>query len=84
VNRQASSVGNARDLPTPPPRRAGSRLRPGWVVLLGCAGIVVFAGFLWLVEHTAPPPLPVLVVMVLAVVGLVVGPWAYLNASWES
>jgi signal transduction histidine kinase len=79
VNRQTSSVGNARDLPMPP-RRAGSRLRPGWVVLLGCAGIAVFAGFLWLVEHTTPPPLPVLVVMVLGVVGLVVGPWAYLAA----
>ncbi len=49
-------------------------------MLLGCAGIAVFAGFLWLVEHTAPPPLPVLVVMVLVVVGLVVGPWAYLAA----
>jgi signal transduction histidine kinase len=49
-------------------------------VLLGCAGIGVFAGFLWLVEHTTPPPLPVLVVMVLVVVGLVVGPWAYLAA----
>jgi signal transduction histidine kinase len=80
VNRQTSSVGNSPDLPTLPPRRAGSRLRPSWVVLLGCAGIAVFAGFLWLVEHTAPPPLPVLVVMVLAVVGLVVGPWAYLAA----
>jgi signal transduction histidine kinase len=80
VNRQTSSAGGARDLPTLPPRRAGSRLRSGWVVLLGCAGIGVFAAFLWLVEHTSPPPLPVLVVMVLVVVGLVVGPWAYLAA----
>ena len=78
MNRQTSSAGS--DLPTLPPRQPGSRLRSGWVVLLGCAGIAVFAGFLWLVEHTAPPPLPVLVVMVLAVVGLVVGPWAYLAA----
>jgi signal transduction histidine kinase len=37
-------------------------------------------GFLWLAEHTEPPPLPVLVVLVLVVVGLVVGPWAYLAA----
>jgi signal transduction histidine kinase len=80
VNRQTPSADNARDLPTLPPRRAGSRLRTGWVVLLGCAGIAVFAGFLWVAEHTEPPPLPVLVVMVLAVVGLVVGPWAYLAA----
>ncbi|HEX5882573.1 MAG TPA: ATP-binding protein [Actinomycetota bacterium] len=80
MNRQTSSAGSARDLPTGAPRRAGSRLRPGWVVLLGCAGIGVFAAFLWLVEHTEPPPLPVLVVMVLVVVGLVVGPWAYLAA----
>jgi signal transduction histidine kinase len=80
VNRQTSSAGSARDLPTLPPHRAGSRLRSGWVVLLGCAGIGVFAAFLWLVEHTSPPPLPVLVVMVLVVVGLVVGPWAYLAA----
>ena len=80
MNRQTSSAGSARDLPTLPPRRAGSRLRPGWVVLLGCAGIGAFAAFLWLVEHTSPPPLPVLVVMVLVVVGLVVGPWAYLAA----
>jgi signal transduction histidine kinase len=78
VNRQASSAGSG--LPTLPPRRAGSRPRSGWVVLLGCAGIGVFAAFLWVVEHTTPPPLPVLVVMVLVVVGLVVGPWAYLAA----
>ena len=78
MNRQTSSADSARDLSTLPPRRAGSRLRPGWVVLLGFAGIGVFAAFLWVVEHTSPPPLPVLVVMVLVVVGLVVGPWAYL------
>jgi hypothetical protein len=78
MNRQTSSAGS--DLPTLPPRRASSRLRSGWVVLLGCAGIGVFGAFLWVVEHTAPPPLPVLVVMVLVVVGLVVGPWAYLAA----
>jgi len=78
MNRQTSSAGS--DLPTLPPRRAGSRLRSGWVVLLGCAGIGVFGAFLWVVEHTTPPPLPVLVVMVLVVVGLVVGPWAYLAA----
>jgi signal transduction histidine kinase len=78
MNRQTSSAGS--DLPTLPPRRAGSRLRSGWVVLLGCAGIGVFGAFLWVVEHTTPPPLPVLVVIVLVVVGLVVGPWAYLAA----
>jgi signal transduction histidine kinase len=79
MNRQTPSAGGTRDLPLPP-RRPGSRLRSGWVVLLGCAGIGVFGAFLWVVEHTTPPPLPVLVVMVLVVVGLVVGPWAYLAA----
>jgi signal transduction histidine kinase len=79
MNRQTPSAGGTRDLP-PPLRRAGSRLRPGWVVLLGGVGIGVFAAFLWVVEHTTPPPLPVLVVIVLVVVGLLVGPWAYLAA----
>jgi signal transduction histidine kinase len=78
MNRQPSSVGSARDLPPPTP--PGPRPRSGWLVALGCAGIGVFAAFLWLVEHTTPPPLPVLVAMVLVVVGLVVGPWAYLAA----
>jgi signal transduction histidine kinase len=49
-------------------------------VLLGCVSVGSLVGFLWLAEHTAPPPLPVLVVMVLVVVGLVVGPWACLAA----
>jgi signal transduction histidine kinase len=60
--------------------RTSPRLGPGWVVLLGCTSVGSLVGFLWLAEHTAPPPLPVLVVMVLVVVGLVVGPWAYLAA----
>jgi signal transduction histidine kinase len=50
------------------------------VVLLGCAGIVAFAGVLWLVEHTSPPPLPVVIAMMVGVVVLAVAPWAYLVA----
>jgi signal transduction histidine kinase len=42
---------------------------------------LVVAGFLWLVEHTSPPPLPLLVVLVVTVVGVLVGPWAYLVAG---
>ena len=80
VNRQASSASSARDLPAPPPGRARLRLRPGWVVLLACADIVIFEAFLQLVEHTSSPPLPVQVAMLVGIVGLLVGPWAYLAA----
>jgi signal transduction histidine kinase len=78
VNRHTSGAGRARDPAAAPSGAEGQRLRPGWVALLGCAGIGLFVAFLWAVEHTTPPPLPVLVVMVLAVVALLVGPWAYL------
>jgi len=39
---------------------------------------VVVAAFLWLAEHTSPPPLPLLVLLGVTIVGLLVGPWAYL------
>jgi signal transduction histidine kinase len=55
-----------------------ARLRPGWIVLLLCVDVLVVAAFLWLAEHTAPPPLPLLVLILVAMVGAVVGPWAYL------
>jgi signal transduction histidine kinase len=58
----------------------GARPRPGWIVLLACVDALVVAAFLWLVEHTSPPPLPLLVVLVVTIVGVVVGPWAYLVA----
>jgi signal transduction histidine kinase len=50
------------------------------VVLLGCAGVVAVAGFVWLVEHTSPPPLPAVIVLLVGVVVLAVAPWAYLVA----
>jgi signal transduction histidine kinase len=80
VNRQASSASGTRDLPAPPPGWARLRLRPGLVVLLVCADIAILEAFLLLVEHTSPPPLPVQVAMLVGIVGLLVGPWAYLAA----
>jgi signal transduction histidine kinase len=58
----------------------GARLRPGWLVLLACADVLGVAAFLWLIEHTSPPPLPLLVLLGVTVVGVLVGPWAYLVA----
>ena len=56
----------------------GARLRPGWIVLLACVDGLVVAAFLWLAEHTSPPSLPLLVLLGGAIVGVLVGPWAYL------
>jgi signal transduction histidine kinase len=39
---------------------------------------LVVAAFLWLAEHTSPPPLPLLVPLLVTMVGVVVGPWAWL------
>jgi signal transduction histidine kinase len=56
----------------------GTRLRPGWIVLLAGVDVLVVAGFLWLAEHTSPPPLPLAVLLLVTIVGVLVGPWAYL------
>jgi signal transduction histidine kinase len=56
----------------------GARLRPGWIVLLACVDGLVVAAFLWLAEHTSPPSLPLPVLLGGAIVGVLVGPWAYL------
>jgi signal transduction histidine kinase len=56
----------------------GTRLRPGWIVLLAGVDVLVVAAFLWLAEHTSPPPLPLAVLLLVTMVGMVVGPWAYL------
>jgi signal transduction histidine kinase len=56
----------------------GARPRPGWLVLLVCVDALVVAAFLWLAEHTSRPPLPLLVLLLATIVGLLVGPWAYL------
>jgi len=80
MNRQPYSASSARELPAPPPGRARLRLRPGWAVLLAAADIVILQAFLQLVEHTSSPPLAVQVAMLVGIVGLLVGPWAYLAA----
>jgi signal transduction histidine kinase len=49
-------------------------------VLLAGADIVIFEAFLQMVERMSPPPLPVQVAMLVGIVGLLVGPWAYLAA----
>jgi signal transduction histidine kinase len=41
---------------------------------------LVVAAFLWLAEHTSPPPLPLLVLLLATMVGVLVGPWAWLVA----
>jgi signal transduction histidine kinase len=56
----------------------GARLRPGWLILLVGVDALVVAAFLWAAEHTSPPPLPLLVPLLVTIVGLLVGPWAYL------
>jgi signal transduction histidine kinase len=42
--------------------------------------VLVVAAFLWAAEHTSSPPLPLLVLLLVTIVGVVVGPWAYLAA----
>jgi signal transduction histidine kinase len=77
VNLQPSSTTGDRELP--PSGRAGLGLRPAWAMLLVLADVGIFVGFLWLAEHTSPP-LPLMVPLLVAIVGLLVGPWAYLAA----
>jgi signal transduction histidine kinase len=57
-----------------------TRPRPAWLALLAAADLGIVAGFLWLAEHTSAP-LPLVVLVVVATVGLLVGPWAYLAAA---
>jgi signal transduction histidine kinase len=49
-------------------------------VLLVCADAVIFISFLWTVEHTSQPPLPVVVTLLVGFVAVLVGPWAWLAA----
>jgi signal transduction histidine kinase len=56
----------------------GARPRPGWLVLVVGVDVLVVAAFLWLAEHTSPPPLPLLVPLGVTIVGVLVGPWAWL------
>ncbi len=54
-------------------------LRTRWLVVLGLIGAALVGWFLWTAAHTEPPPLPVLLADVVAVVGLAVGPWLILT-----
>jgi signal transduction histidine kinase len=48
------------------------------MVLAGSLGVADCAAFLWLVENTASPPVPVGVVLLVSTMVLLVGPWAWL------
>jgi signal transduction histidine kinase len=81
VNQQPAFSARGAQRPQPPePGRAGPRIRPWWAFLLACADIVVLIAFLWTVEHTSQPPLPGLVVLLVALIAVLVGPWAWLAA----
>lgn len=54
------------------------RLPTRWLILLGCFGLILAGWLVWAMEHTAPPPPPVYIADVVAVVGLLVGPWLVL------
>jgi len=52
------------------------------LVLAGCLGLALVGWLVWAMSNTEPPPLPVLVADVVAVLGLAVGPWLLL-AGWR-
>jgi signal transduction histidine kinase len=64
----------------PASSNTGARPRPASIVLLVGVDLLVVAAFLWAAEHTSSPPLPLLVPLLVTIVGVVVGPWAYLAA----
>jgi len=49
-----------------------------WLLLLAGLGLVLVGWLVWAWEHTEPPPWPVLLADLIAVVGLAVGPWLVL------
>jgi signal transduction histidine kinase len=49
-----------------------------WLVGLGCLGAALVGVLFLAFEHTEPPAVPVMVAIVVAVVGLAVGPWLML------
>ena len=53
-------------------------LRLGWLVLLGCAGLLLVGWLYWAVRFTEMPSLPVMISSLVAVSGLAVGPWLIL------
>ena len=54
------------------------RLRTGWLLVMAAAGLGLVGWLVWAFEHTEPPPWPVLLADLIAVVGLAVAPWLVL------
>jgi signal transduction histidine kinase len=52
--------------------------RTGWLLVLAAVGLGLVGWLVWAWEHTEPPPWPVLLADIIAVVGLAVGPWLVL------
>lgn len=53
-------------------------VRSGWLVVLGCAGLLLVVWLYWAVRFTAQPSLLVMISSLVAVAGLAVGPWLIL------
>jgi signal transduction histidine kinase len=53
-------------------------LKMGWLLVLAAVGLGLVGWLAWALEHTEPPPWPVLLADLIAVVGLAVGPWLVL------
>ncbi|GIJ45356.1 hypothetical protein Val02_22420 [Virgisporangium aliadipatigenens] len=54
------------------------RLGTGWLLALAAVGLVLVGWLVWAFDNTEPPPWPVLLADLIAVVGLAVGPWLVL------
>jgi signal transduction histidine kinase len=53
-------------------------MRLGWLVTLGCVGLLLAGWLSWAVRFTEIPSLPVMISTLVAVAGLAVGPWLVL------
>src|SRR5262245_5142567 len=53
-------------------------MKTRWLLLLAAFGLVLVGWLVWAFEYTEPPPWPVLLADLIAVVGLAVGPWLVL------
>jgi len=51
-----------------------------WLVALGLLGFALVAWLLWAMNETSPPPWPVVIADLVAVIGLCVGPWLVIVA----
>jgi signal transduction histidine kinase len=54
------------------------RLKAGWLLALAAVGLGLVGWLVWAWGHTEPPPWPVLLADIIAVVGLAVAPWLVL------